>query len=805
MPPFIEDIEDLISDDGSYDCDGFYHTSSSSLKTAPRSGTDSRSSSSLEATPREETSQLTRRSTRWSSTPATDLDLSSDSEVTTDMSTLPALCKSTKIHASEPNFFESHFHRRRGQANDSDWVMVELDDFFVYRNNDGQTQRVSLHEVSLNLHKREASIYYFDGNAAHDDGCTFHVKGLRVLSLSIGNIDGADESLKPLHVTCDDEIYLETVLTEKYNGYYRLRSAHDDYTMMYKEFTWLANLFKYVIDYLEYSADMGKTIGLESFKTDFLERLLFWHHDQELFKAWHRRCGNIKDFRRHVACASSAAFLQGRADGLQDDSIASHDLWSDIGRPLEPVKSSPLTTQTTLTTTFVADCFLKVFPAWKHILEVCELAPQLRQWNGNKKEQLGLSGKATYSQDDFFETHDHRLYSKVSLLLQKAGQTLPQQRFTSGADLVERAIIARNHKEDCYSRVCNCPVQFAYVLRYSKGQGLYVRWMVVPLQTICSGLRGPQNAANPPHYPIGNELFFVDDCTCATVHLSDVLASYTIAVGDDHAAMGYELFVHREYSELRKTISDLTSWNSPLCPQHRRIDMRDFEKAGPFTTSIKGEAQPGEMLSIFSGCGLMDAGIEHGSEGAFQPIFTADINYEAYCSLKANFRHHSSCQFHHENVNVLLQKLVDGRLEPKGIALFLAGCPCQGFSRLNADKSNREAQRNCSLLAHTLSWIEVLLPRMVVIENVLDMDSAGANARTPSAAGQAVCFLVSLGYQVKLVRLKDSNYGGATIRERIFIVATVPGIDLPNIPKPTHGDENPPEAGINRIQRYSRS
>lgn len=788
MPPFLEDILDLTDDDDVYFDKGDHCTISTGALDVSTVAESSNNSTGIGDTALNAESAHSLRGTRWSSTPLTDTSTSGTAYTRYKNSNSISACTVTKVYTNERVFFGDHFARQRGYTNANDWVMVNLDDFSVYEKCDGGKQQlVSLHDVSLNLHKKDLRRFYLQGTAINEDGCKCHVKDLAISSLSIGNIGGADINLKPLHSSCTDEIYLDTPTSERHDGYYRLQKPHDNYRLAYEEFLWLANFFKYVIDYLEYKTDMKEDVGLQDFKELFFQRLSNWHHGQTSFREWHQCCAEITDFRRHLTCAPYAAFVQGRADGLRDRSISSHSLWTEIGKPLQPVAYNPLPAEYTLFTTFVADCFLRSFPVWKQITQVCELAPQIREWSKNRRRSLGLGEKPEHCQDQHFELHDNKLYSKASLLLQRAGQALKRQKFTTGVGLVKRAIIARNHKEDCYSRVCKCPLQFAYVLRFSKTSGLHVRWMVLPLKTICSGLRAAENTSDSPYYPIGNELMFAkDDCNCATVHLSDVLASHTITLNEACADTDSELFVHREYSEREKAISVLASWNTLKCPSH--VQLTTVSKATN-TSEVLKDVRPeqGQVFSIFSGCGLLDAGVEHGSQGLFQPIFAADLNFEAYLSLKANFGHHPHCQLHHEDVNVLLQKLVSGQVEPRDIALFLAGCPCQGFSRASTDKKNLASQKNCSLLAHTLSWVEILSPKMLIIENVPDMDKSNPEARTPSAAGQAVSFLAGLGYQVKLTQMKDSDYGGATIRKRIFIIATVPGIALPVIPSATHG------------------
>jgi DNA (cytosine-5)-methyltransferase 1 len=102
---------------------------------------------------------------------------------------------------------------------------------------------------------------------------------------------------------------------------------------------------------------------------------------------------------------------------------------------------------------------------------------------------------------------------------------------------------------------------------------------------------------------------------------------------------------------------------------------------------------------------------------------------------------------------------------------------------INNNRKSTRSMKNCSLLANTLSWVEVFMPAYVIIENVPTMDSG-----RPNACSQAICHLVALGYQVRRTFPRVEQLGGASLRERLIIIAAAPGVILPQPLPATHGN-----------------
>ena len=670
----------------------------------------------------------------------------------------------------ERKFLDQHFERAHPKHGSDHWVKADLMKFTIYEKLDGALRPVSLHTVSFNLNDGDGK-YYLSGQL-YNGTSTQDVEELEICSLQIDNVGGLDENLKPKFPTCRDSIYLQTTDAKAYACFYLLTSPTTAYKFAFDQFLWLADFMKHTINYIEKAEEMGASVSLRDFESKFYQQLAAWYRDEDDFSKWHRDCGSTTDFRRHIACAEHARFIAGRADDI-DDSFAAHSLWEDIGRyRASKVAGCPKT----LVLAHTSKCFLQAFPSWSRMLRIIDLCPAVLEQQKKRQCLIGVGAKVLFDQSTQFTTEDGTLYSKASMLLQDAGQQRHRKQTMSGDQLVDRAVVARKHEAKCSQRPCtSCPVQFALVIRYAKRNGLFVKWLVLPAQTICAGLDASfRQGRSAAFYPIGNELFFTEERT-TSIYLSDVVTSHTITVNQDHAANNDELFVHREYKQSSRSIEE------PSYASQR--------KSRVAATMIQDKAVENESLpekpritSIFSGCGLLDHGLREGSEGLFEPLSAADRMYEPCLSLKANQKSDSDYEIHHGDVNLLFKEQCTGQREIGQGDLFAAGPPCPGYSILNTNRKSQKSQVDRSLLAHTLSVIERDLPRIVVIENVTGMDRT-----SPSAAGQATCHLVSLGYQVKLSTIKACDFGGATSRNRIFIIATAPGIALPFIPQPTHG------------------
>ncbi|MGG4037634.1 DNA cytosine methyltransferase [Heyndrickxia ginsengihumi] len=201
------------------------------------------------------------------------------------------------------------------------------------------------------------------------------------------------------------------------------------------------------------------------------------------------------------------------------------------------------------------------------------------------------------------------------------------------------------------------------------------------------------------------------------------------------------------------------------------------------------------VVSLFSGCGGLDLGVELaglaatiGEEEAlkafkdkhlfnaireksiFHTIYTNDLFKEANESYKLNFP------------PVFQQQLDIRKVRefPKA-DLVLGGFPCPGFSeagpRLIDDKRN-------FLYIHFIRCLIQAKPFAFVAENVKGMLTLGKG----EVIRQIVQDFSSAGYNVKFKLVNARDYGVPQLRERVFIIGIREDLDFEyKHPEPSHG------------------
>jgi DNA (cytosine-5)-methyltransferase 1 len=110
--------------------------------------------------------------------------------------------------------------------------------------------------------------------------------------------------------------------------------------------------------------------------------------------------------------------------------------------------------------------------------------------------------------------------------------------------------------------------------------------------------------------------------------------------------------------------------------------------------------------------------------------------------------------------------------------------PCNGFSKANRtgganDDANNE--ETCQFM----DAVEYFQPPYVTFENVMGM----TEKKHRHYLQRMIARFLVMGYQVRLFSLNAVNYGDPQSRSRIFIMAAKDFLELPNIPKPTHGNQ----------------
>lgn len=176
------------------------------------------------------------------------------------------------------------------------------------------------------------------------------------------------------------------------------------------------------------------------------------------------------------------------------------------------------------------------------------------------------------------------------------------------------------------------------------------------------------------------------------------------------------------------------------------------------------------VLSLFSGCGGMDFGVE---AAGGHVIFSNDVLADACETLKKYF---PGADIRNADIASIIAF--------PNVDVVVGGYPCQSFSMAG----NREPEKDerTSLYKQFLRVINIVRPKYFVAENVsgLQQLSSGTFLKEQvEAYGEA-------GYNVSHQVLNAKDYGVPQSRKRLFIVGVRKDLNqLFKFPSPTHGKE----------------
>lgn len=201
-------------------------------------------------------------------------------------------------------------------------------------------------------------------------------------------------------------------------------------------------------------------------------------------------------------------------------------------------------------------------------------------------------------------------------------------------------------------------------------------------------------------------------------------------------------------------------------------------KNGKSEASAKRKKTPAglSVVSLFSGCGGLDLGFEGGFDVfgeryerlPFNVKWANDLNPAACRSYKKNLADHICCGDIWEALDTM----------PDQADVVLGGFPCQDLS-INGLRRGVAGVRS-GLYRAMVEAVARLKPKAFVAENVkgllLDYNR--------DSLKQVLTDFRALGYRVTIDLYLAANYGVPQMRQRVFIVGTLPGVK-PFVP-PTH-------------------
>lgn len=179
---------------------------------------------------------------------------------------------------------------------------------------------------------------------------------------------------------------------------------------------------------------------------------------------------------------------------------------------------------------------------------------------------------------------------------------------------------------------------------------------------------------------------------------------------------------------------------------------------------------------LFCGAGGSSTGLLRVAESLGARVDLTAVNHWPV-AVETHAANHPDARHVCESLDsVDARKVTGGKLD-----LLWASPECTHHSTARGGKPIHDQSRSTAW--HVLRWAEALRPRWVVVENVPEFQTwgpLGANGRPLQSRkgevyGTWLASLRSLGYTVDARVLNAANYGAATSRRRLFVVARLDG------------------------------
>jgi len=188
------------------------------------------------------------------------------------------------------------------------------------------------------------------------------------------------------------------------------------------------------------------------------------------------------------------------------------------------------------------------------------------------------------------------------------------------------------------------------------------------------------------------------------------------------------------------------------------------------------------FLDLFSGAGGFTLGLQN---AGLNPIGAIESDVFASETYRNNFPSH-------QLISTDIKKLSKSSIKSNfsGVDLIVGGPPCQGFSVAGPSQYGLIDPRNY-LIFEVLRFVEILRPRMFVVENVKGI-LAGKLSPEKRAFQEFFKAVEKANYKVKHFVLQAANFGAPQWRERVFIFGALDEADLPISINPRFGSASNP-------------
>ncbi len=204
-----------------------------------------------------------------------------------------------------------------------------------------------------------------------------------------------------------------------------------------------------------------------------------------------------------------------------------------------------------------------------------------------------------------------------------------------------------------------------------------------------------------------------------------------------------------------------------------------------------GDKKPLTCVSLFSGCGGLDTGLE---QAGFRVVFAMDSDARCAESYRLNS---PDTPFVTRRIGELPVEEIAGLIAEQGVEevdLLAGGPPCPAFSKSRFYRKEKPRALDDPVAAETvggyLRVLEALRPRTFILENVKGLAYGVHRQALDTILNRAK----ELGYSVEWHVVNAADYGVPQIRERCLVLGSRVG--PVSYPHPTHGDPAKPLLGL---------
>jgi len=189
-------------------------------------------------------------------------------------------------------------------------------------------------------------------------------------------------------------------------------------------------------------------------------------------------------------------------------------------------------------------------------------------------------------------------------------------------------------------------------------------------------------------------------------------------------------------------------------------------------------------LSLFSGAGGFDIGVENARFGKFKfsTKVAMDVWDDACKTLKSYFPKLNVLNTDITTIKKVKRFWSENSGEVGDLDFLFGGPPCQSFSQAGKQKGTDDLRGQ--LVFDYVRFVAQLKPKCFVLENVSNLKGVAGGELFKEICNN----FSALGYNLDYNILTATDFGSAQSRKRLFILGTRKDIGKAFLPKATHGE-----------------